>query len=158
MSETCHAAPQWGLQFRKDIQKVTFEVFSFIKAIDGSPIYLRARKALLAKTLAFILESKWTNMINLCLLTFKYWPTSIYIRFQNKQEPFATHHLCWDLLHLGSRSSGSRVKLVYEEAGEAVLPHQIHRLFKVLICFSWEPTDDVSGNGDTWNPINKKKT
>lgn len=63
-----------------------------------------------------------------------------------------SHHVSWNLLHLGRWSSRSRVELVDEEAGEAVLPHELHRLLKVLLRLSWETTDDVCGNSDAWNP------
>ncbi len=68
-----------------------------------------------------------------------------------------SHHVSWDLLHLGRWSSRSRVELVDEEAGKAVLPHKLQRLLKVLLRLSWETADDVRGNSDAWNPTGDKR-
>lgn len=66
------------------------------------------------------------------------------------------HHMSRDLLHLGRRSSGSRVELVDEEAREAVLSNQLHRLLEVLVCLTRKATDDVGGDGDARNPARNR--
>lgn len=76
---------------------------------------------------------------------------------ENHCNPIA-HHMSRDLLHLGRWSSGSRVELVDEEAWEAVLSNQLHRLLEVLVRLSGKATDDVGGNGDAWNPARNRTT
>lgn len=85
----------------------------------------------------------------LCVFTFVF----IIDRTEHEKNRLLTsHHVLWNLLHLGRWSSRSQVELVDEEAGKAVLPHQLHRLLKVLVCFTWQTTDDVCGNSDARNP------
>lgn len=72
------------------------------------------------------------------------------------ESSLASHHVCWNLLHLGRWSSRSWVELVDEEAGKAVLSHELHRLLKILVRLTWETADDVRGDSDAWNPVRER--
>lgn len=65
------------------------------------------------------------------------------------------HHMGRDLFCLGRRGSRSWVKLVDEEAWEFILPNQIHSQLEILVGLSRKSTDDIGGDGDARDPVEK---
>lgn len=66
--------------------------------------------------------------------------------------------MCWDLVHLSSRCTGSRVELVNEQTGKLVVFHKIQGVLEVLISLTGKSTDYIRRNRYPRYSIRKRNT